>query len=75
VAEETLEATLNVMLWVTGFVPEMLTVPGVRVIPLVELPVRLRLTVPVKPFWGVTVSWVLTLLPGATVRLLLFRKW
>jgi hypothetical protein len=30
---------------------------------------RLRLTLPVKPFCGVTVSWVVLLLPWSTVKL------
>jgi hypothetical protein len=51
-----------VRVWFTGLLPETVTLVGERVTPLGAL-TRARLTVPVKPFWGVTVRVVWPLDP------------
>jgi hypothetical protein len=58
--------------WFTGPEPETWTLPGERVSPwgTRSCPAaRERATVPVKPFWGVTVRVVVALDPWAMERL------
>jgi hypothetical protein len=66
-------STLTVRSRDTGLDPVTLTLVRERVTPL-GAPTSSRFTVPVKPFWGVMVSWVVPLDPCWTVRLVGLRE-
>jgi hypothetical protein len=70
--------TFRVRVWFTGLDPLTAAEAGLRVIPAgAAVPSccsRVRLTLPVNPFWGVRVSWVVPLPPCGTVREVGFRE-